>query len=134
MYDLLKFLFERPQFASQMKPKQCLIHQLSYHLECQHLCSSFGLPTLFLVIREVSLSSFLLTVLLTQHQLIQNHTNYENGIIVPIKDSNKISQAVIKVLNDTHLRNKIGLNAHKFALEFFSLDKIVKQYIEFYNK
>jgi glycosyltransferase involved in cell wall biosynthesis len=61
-------------------------------------------------------------------------TNYENGIIVPIKDSNKISQAVIKVLNDTHLRNKIGLNAHKFALEFFSLDKIVKQYIEFYNK
>jgi glycosyltransferase involved in cell wall biosynthesis len=60
-------------------------------------------------------------------------TNYENGIIVPIKDSNKISQAVIKVLNDTHLRNKIGLNAHKFALEFFSLDKIVKQYIDFYN-
>ena len=59
--------------------------------------------------------------------------NYKNGIIVPRKDSIKISQAVINVLDDSHLRNKIGSNAYKFASEFFSLDKIVKQYIDFYN-
>jgi glycosyltransferase involved in cell wall biosynthesis len=59
--------------------------------------------------------------------------NYENGIIVPRKDSIKISQAIINVLDDSHLRNKIGSNAYKFVSEFFSLDKIVKQYIDFYN-
>ena len=60
-------------------------------------------------------------------------TNYENGIIVPIKDSVKISQAINNILDDSHLRNKIGSNAYKFVSEFFSLDKIVKQYIDFYN-
>ena len=59
--------------------------------------------------------------------------NYENGIIVPVKDSIKISQAINNILDDDHLRNKISSNAYKFASKFFSLDKIIKQYIDFYN-
>ncbi len=60
--------------------------------------------------------------------------NYKNGIIVPIKDSIEMSFVIEKVLNDEFLRKDIASNAFKFSNEFFSLDKITKQYIEFYNK
>lgn len=60
--------------------------------------------------------------------------NYKNGIIVPIKNSKEISYAIEKILNNRSLRENIASNAYKFAIEFFSLDKIIKQYIEFYNK
>ena len=60
--------------------------------------------------------------------------NFKNGIIVPIKNSSEISHAIEKILIDEFLRKNIASNAYKFANEFFSLDKIIKQYIEFYNK
>ena len=59
--------------------------------------------------------------------------NFKNGIIVPIKNSKEMYQAIGKVLDNKSLREDIAFNAYKFAKEFFSLDKITKQYIEFYN-
>ena len=60
--------------------------------------------------------------------------NFKNGIIVPIKNSKEISYAIERILNNEFLRENIASNAYKFANDFFSLDKIIKQYIEFYNK
>ncbi len=60
--------------------------------------------------------------------------NYDNGIIVPVKNIDEISQAIIRIIEDKILRERLSLNAYKFALEFFSLDKIINQYIDFYNQ
>ncbi len=60
--------------------------------------------------------------------------NYVNGIIVPIKMPEKIAEAVEKLINDKKLRNTIGNNAHDFAKDFFSLEKIIRQYTDLYNK
>jgi len=60
--------------------------------------------------------------------------NYVNGIIVPIKMPEKIAEAVEKLINDKKLRNTIGKNAHDFAKDFFSLEKIIRQYTDLYNK
>ena len=59
--------------------------------------------------------------------------NYDNGIIVPIKNIEEMSFAIGKFLDDKLLGNKIGIKAYKFAKVFFSLEKISNQYIEFYN-
>ena len=59
--------------------------------------------------------------------------NYVNGIIVPIKMPEKIAEAIEKLIKDENLRNSIGRNAHDFAKDF-SLEKIIGQYTELYNK
>ena len=60
--------------------------------------------------------------------------NYVNGIIVPIKMPEKIAEAIEKLIKDENLRNSIGRNAHDFAKDFLSLEKIIGQYTELYNK
>ncbi len=60
--------------------------------------------------------------------------DYVSGIIVPIKMPEKIAEAVEKLINDKKLRNTIGKNAHDFAKDFFSLEKIIRQYTDLYNK
>ena len=59
--------------------------------------------------------------------------NYKSGIVVPIKNSLEIFKATDKILNDHNLSKNIGDTAFEFSKNFFSLDKITKQYIEFYN-
>ena len=59
--------------------------------------------------------------------------NFNSGIIVPIKNSNELFKAADKILNDKLLSKNISDKAFIFSKNFFSLDKITKKYIEFYN-
>lgn len=59
--------------------------------------------------------------------------NYKSGIIVPIKNSFELFKAADKILNDEILSKNISNQAFIFSKNFFSLDKITKKYIEFYN-
>ncbi len=59
--------------------------------------------------------------------------NYKSGIIVPARNSFELFKAADKVLNDKILRENIAISGFNFSKNFFSLDKITKQYIEFYN-
>ena len=63
-------------------------------------------------------------------QIIENH---KSGIIVPIKNSLELFNAVDKIINDDVLKENIANRAFIFSRNFLSLDKITKQYIEFYN-
>ena len=59
--------------------------------------------------------------------------NLNSGIIVPIKNSKELAKSVKILLEDADLRKKIGSNAYNVAKKYFSLEKIVNQYLEFYN-
>tara|TARA_B100001250_G_scaffold403002_1_gene416898 strand:- start:232 stop:1356 length:1125 start_codon:yes stop_codon:yes gene_type:complete len=65
------------------------------------------------------------------NQIIKNNFS---GIIVPIKMPEKIADAIEKLVKDKKLRNTIGKNAYDFAKDFFSLEKIIRQYTDLYNK
>lgn len=57
----------------------------------------------------------------------------ETGFLVTPKDPGAIAQAAIKILKDKELAKKIGENARKLVSEKFSLDKMVKNYVELYE-
>lgn len=57
-----------------------------------------------------------------------------NGFLVPIKDSKTLSNKIEKLILDEKLRKKFGENGRKVAKEFFDIDKIVKQYMDYYRK
>ena len=63
-------------------------------------------------------------------QIIQN---LKSGIIVPIKNSTELFNAAEKILYNKELSENIVKEAFISSKNFFSLDKITKQYIEFYN-
>ena len=46
--------------------------------------------------------------------------NYENGVIVPAKDSQELTHAIDKLVNDKELRIKIGENARRTIIEEYS--------------
>ena len=57
-----------------------------------------------------------------------------NGFLVPIKDSKTLSNKIEKLILDEKLRKKFGENGRKIAKEFFDIDKIVKQYMDYYSE
>ncbi len=56
-----------------------------------------------------------------------------NGYLVPIKDSNTLSQKIEVLINDKELREKMGLNSRKKAVNEFDIDVVVDKYIRLYN-
>ena len=59
--------------------------------------------------------------------------NFKSGIIVPARNSFELFKAADKLLNDKILKENIAISGFIFSKNFFSLDKITKQYIKFYN-
>ncbi len=57
-----------------------------------------------------------------------------NGFLVPIKDSKTLSNKIEKLILDEKLRKKFGENGRKVAEEFFDINKIVKQYMDYYRE
>ncbi len=57
-----------------------------------------------------------------------------NGFLVPIKNSKALSSKIEKLILDKNLRKKFGKNGRKIAEELFDVDKIVKQYIDYYRE
>jgi len=58
----------------------------------------------------------------------------KTGILVPSRDSEQISNAVIELLNDDQKRISMGINARKKAVNEFSWKIIAKRFQKIYTK
>lgn len=59
--------------------------------------------------------------------------NGKDGIIIPAKDKKALKDAIVKLMDNPKLREKLGKNARKKALKH-SWGKVAKQYLEVYKK
>lgn len=58
--------------------------------------------------------------------------NGENGLLVPIKDSPKLADAIKKLIEDDHLRQKMGKRGRQIVENEFSLEKINTETLSLY--
>jgi len=58
----------------------------------------------------------------------------ENGFLINKRDEYEFAEAIAKLLSDENLRIKMGLNNRKYAVEKFSVGKVVKQWLEVYEE
>jgi N,N'-diacetylbacillosaminyl-diphospho-undecaprenol alpha-1,3-N-acetylgalactosaminyltransferase len=56
-----------------------------------------------------------------------------NGFLVPIKNSEALAQKVEILIKDENLRKEMGQKALKKAKDEFDVQKVVKQYVEYYE-
>jgi glycosyltransferase involved in cell wall biosynthesis len=60
--------------------------------------------------------------------------NHEvNGLLVPPKDSNALADAIVKILKNPELANKMGENGYKKVVSGFTWDKQVEKTHQFFN-
>ena len=57
-----------------------------------------------------------------------------NGFLVPVKDINALVIKIEKLILDEKLRKSLGSNGRKIAEEYFDVEKIVKQYMNYYKE
>ena len=57
----------------------------------------------------------------------------ETGLLVPIKDSLSLSQALETLIKDENMRNKMGDLARKYAISEFDINQVVTKHIEIYE-
>ena len=55
--------------------------------------------------------------------------NEYNGLLVPPKDPVKLSQTILRVLNDYNLRKELGKNGKKVVMQRFTIDKMKNCYL-----
>ncbi len=60
--------------------------------------------------------------------------NGVSGILVPPHDEVKLSEAVIELIQNENLRNRLGINARKRVEDRFDINKNVGQFIELFNR
>lgn len=58
----------------------------------------------------------------------------QTGILVPVKEPKAMAQEIIKILSDKELAKQMGHNARKLVEEKFTLEQMVQNYIELYDK
>ena len=58
----------------------------------------------------------------------------ESGFLSDVGDTEKMSEDVLKLLKDETMRRKFGLRGRELAVSRYSSEKIIPQYIEFYEK
>jgi len=58
----------------------------------------------------------------------------ETGFIVPIKDVDSLSLAVLKLINNKELRTQMGIAARKFAEQEFDVNNVVNKHLDIYNE
>lgn len=57
-----------------------------------------------------------------------------NGLLVPPQNSRALADALEKLITNPNLRDQMGRSSRQFALEKFSLDKIIQQTLAIYPK
>ncbi|WP_209327705.1 glycosyltransferase family 4 protein [Pseudoalteromonas sp. PA2MD11] len=57
----------------------------------------------------------------------------ETGLTVPVRDSEKLAEALIRLIEDTQLRLSMGLKARKFAEQEFDVNSVVDKHLEIYD-
>jgi glycosyltransferase involved in cell wall biosynthesis len=61
-------------------------------------------------------------------------SNRHNGILVPPKDSDALSEALIEILQNAELSQQLGNEARRTVQENFSLESIADSYLALYKK
>jgi glycosyltransferase involved in cell wall biosynthesis len=56
------------------------------------------------------------------------------GFLVEPQNSFQISEKIKKIISNSELYKKISINAQKYAIEKFSLDKMVEKTLAIYNE
>jgi glycosyltransferase involved in cell wall biosynthesis len=64
-------------------------------------------------------------------EIIQNG---ENGLLVQPKNPMELSKRILELNSDRVLRRRLGENARKTVMERYTAEKIVKRYIDLYEK
>ena len=57
----------------------------------------------------------------------------ETGLLVPPSNPNELAAALLRLLGDPQLRKTLGDNAKEFALQEFSEQKVLAQYLDLYR-
>ncbi|MBE0349646.1 glycosyltransferase family 4 protein [Pseudoalteromonas lipolytica] len=57
----------------------------------------------------------------------------ETGLLVKVKDSNNLAEAIFKLLDDDILREKLGQAGRKLAEESFNIDDVIATHIAIYR-
>ena len=60
--------------------------------------------------------------------------NKKNGLLVKSKDINAITRAMIKIMEDSHLSQKLSKDALKTVNQKYNTKKMVKSYIDVYKE
>lgn len=58
----------------------------------------------------------------------------ESGFMSDVGDTEKMSADVLKLLNNEEMRRKFGMRGRELAISRYSTEKIIPQYINFYEK
>src|SRR2546429_9983010 len=58
----------------------------------------------------------------------------ETGFLSPVGDVDKMADDAVRLLTDKKLRRQMGRGARESAISRYSTDKIIPQYIEFYER
>ena len=53
--------------------------------------------------------------------------DYKNGLLIEPRDSSMLADKIKEVLENDHLKNELGIQAHQTVLFKFELDKMIKQ-------
>ena len=60
--------------------------------------------------------------------------NGVNGLLVPVKDSSALQEAILSLVHDSDLRDKLSRQARERAMREFSIEKSVKETLAVYKK
>ena len=58
---------------------------------------------------------------------------YDCGIVVPIKDSDKMADAMIELITNNELRKEMGENGYKAVKEIFDVNSVAKETYQWYQ-
>ena len=57
----------------------------------------------------------------------------EMGLLVPEKDPEALGEAIVSVLTDEHLAQRLGTRGHQYAKERFAWERIVNEIVGMYE-
>ncbi len=118
-YELAEYIYF---YGSQVGSKK-----FSFYSNADIFCfPSFENEAMPLVLLEAMMMS--LPIVTTNWRGIPNIIDdNENGILVPIKDPQKLAEAIEKLINNKELRNKYATKAREKYLREFSVEKHLKR-------
>ncbi|MEX0939800.1 MAG: glycosyltransferase [Candidatus Babeliales bacterium] len=76
---------------------------------------------------------FSLPCILTSDQNHEVITNGKNGLIAPVNDEIRLSEALQKIIEDSELRKKFGSEAYQTLITRFNLEKMSVSYERVFN-
>jgi glycosyltransferase involved in cell wall biosynthesis len=105
-----------------------LYHNVSELLLYPSIQEGFGVPLIEAMASARPIVGFDIPPI---NELVENR---KTGMLVPLGDVGKLSEAVRILLDDKNLWERMSINAREKALKEFSLDKIAEDHLKLYTK